>query len=262
MRKKVVEVFDFPYLDTRTPIAIAHRGASADHPENTMAAFEAAVNLGYRYVETDVHLTLDGVLIAFHDDHLDRVTDRTGKIAQLDWRSIKNARVHGREPIPRLDEILSTWPDLRVNIDPKTNAAVQVAIDVVRNQKAENRVCFGSFSGERLKTIRKGFSDSICTSMGPLEVLKLRLASLSIPFISHLARKTPAQCAQVPTHQWGIRIIDHAFIDTAHGMSQKVHVWTINDETEMNRLLDLGVDGIMTDDAALLKAVFIARNIW
>lgn len=252
----------FSYLKTDAPIAIAHRGASADHPENTMAAFEAAVNLGYRYVETDVHLTRDGVLIAFHDDLLDLVTDRTGKIAQLDWNFVKNARVHGKEPIPLLNEILSAWPDLCINIDPKSDTAVQAAIDEVKCHNAENRVCFGSFSGERLKKIRKSFGNNVCTSMGPLEVLKLRLASLPFSAISRLAQNSPAQCAQVPTHQWGIRIIDNAFIETAHSIGQKVHVWTINEEKEMHRLLDLGVDGIMTDNAALLKAVFIARNIW
>lgn len=250
------------YLDTDGPIAIAHRGASADQPENTMAAFEAAVALGYRYIETDVHLTRDGVLIAFHDDRLDRVTKDKGKISQLDWLQIKQARVSGREPIPQLVDILDTWPKLRINIDPKSDAAVPAVVEIVKQCKAEHRVCIGSFSGARLNKIRKSFNGSICTSMGPLEVLKLRLASLPLPGIAGLAEKSPAKCAQVPTHQWKIRLIDKPFVERAHELGQKVHVWTINDQSEMNRLLDLNVDGIMSDDAVLLKSVFMARNLW
>ncbi|MEH6547485.1 MAG: glycerophosphodiester phosphodiesterase [Sneathiella sp.] len=250
------------YLDTTGPIAIAHRGASFEQPENTMAAFQAAVSLGYRYIETDVHLTRDGVLIAFHDDRLDRVTEDKGKISQLDWPQIMQARVSGREPIPRLIDILTTWPELRVNIDPKSDMAVQAVVEIVKQCKAEDRVCIGSFSGARLSKIRKSFNGTICTSMGPLEVLKLRLASLPLPGIAGLAGNSLAKCAQVPTHQWKIRLIDKLFIDRAHDLGQKVHVWTINDQSEMNRLLDLKVDGIMSDDAALLKAVFVARNLW
>lgn len=250
------------YLDTDEPIAIAHRGASTEQPENTMAAFEAAVTLGYRYVETDVHLTRDGVLIAFHDDRLDRVTESKGKISELDWPQIKRARVSGREPIPQLVEILTTWPNLRVNIDPKSDMAVRPVVEMLKRCNAEDRVCIGSFSGARLNKIRKSFGGTICTSMSPLEVLKLRLASLPVPGIAGLAKNSPAKCAQVPTHQWNIRLIDKSFIERAHSLGQKVHVWTINDLSEMNRLLDLDVDGIMSDDAALLKSAFVARNLW
>ncbi|USG61862.1 glycerophosphodiester phosphodiesterase [Sneathiella marina] len=250
------------YLNTSGPIAIAHRGASAEQPENTMAAFEAAVSLGYRYIETDVHLTRDGVLIAFHDDRLDRVTAEKGKVSQLNWSQVKQARVSGCEPIPQLIDILNAWPNLCVNIDPKSDRAVQALAETVKQCKAEDRVCIGSFSGARLNKIRKHFDGAVCTSMGPMEVLKLRLASLTIPGFSGLAKKSPAKCAQIPTHQWNIRLIDKPFIDKAHELGQKVHVWTINDRSEMNRLLDLNVDGIMSDDAALLKSVFEARNLW
>ena len=96
----------WPFLDHPGPLAFAHRGGAGEWPENTMPAFEHAVGLGYRYVETDVHATADGVLVAFHDDALDRVTDRTGKIADLPWSYVAEARVDGREPIPRLDDLL------------------------------------------------------------------------------------------------------------------------------------------------------------
>src|SRR5918995_7356617 len=107
----------WPFLDHPGPLAFAHRGGAGEWPENTMPAFENAVRLGYRYVETDVHATADGVLVAFHDPSLDRVTDRTGKIAELPWSYVSEARVDGREPIPRLEALLGTWPDLRFNLD-------------------------------------------------------------------------------------------------------------------------------------------------
>src|SRR5690606_8491342 len=99
--------------------AFAHRGNAAHCPENTMRAFESAVRLGYRYLETDVHVTRDGVLLAFHDHVLDRVTDRTGRIGALTWSEVRQARVGGLEPIPLLEDVLGTWPEVRVNIDPK-----------------------------------------------------------------------------------------------------------------------------------------------
>ena len=113
----------WPYLDHPGPLPFAHRGGASEWPENTMPAFQHAVALGYRYLETDVHATADGVLVAFHDDVLDRVTDRTGVIAALPWSDVRRARVAG-EPIPLLDDLLGTWPEVRVNIDPKQDAAV------------------------------------------------------------------------------------------------------------------------------------------
>jgi glycerophosphoryl diester phosphodiesterase len=117
-------VVEFAFLDHPGPIPFAHRGGAGEWPENTMPAFEGAVRLGYRYVETDVHVTSDGALLAFHDDVLDRVTDHEGDIAKLPWEVVRTARVGGREPIPLLEELLGTFPDLHVNIDPKHDAAV------------------------------------------------------------------------------------------------------------------------------------------
>ena len=117
----------YPFLDWPGPLAFAHRGGASEAPENTMPAFEHAVRLGYRYLETDAHVTADGVLIAFHDDRLDRVTDRTGVIAELPWSEVQRARVDGREPIPLLEDLLAAWPDVRVNIDPKQDGVGRAA---------------------------------------------------------------------------------------------------------------------------------------
>src|SRR5439155_27088203 len=130
----------WPFLDWPQPIAMAHRGGASDKPENTLAAFSRAVELGYRYVETDAHVTADGMLLAFHDHVLDRVTDRTGVIADLPWAEVKGARVDG-EPIPLMEDLLGTWPQLRVNIDPKHDAAVEPLVAALERTKAFDRVC-------------------------------------------------------------------------------------------------------------------------
>ena len=239
------------------PAAIAHRGYSARHPENTMAAFAAAVELGYRVVETDVHATADNVLVVFHDSRLDRLTDRRGLVSEMSWAELRRVRVGGRERIPRLEELLTTWDGLRINIDPKQDSAVGPLLDVLRDTDAWDRVCVGSESSRRLRRIRAAAGDRLCTSMGTAEVARLWLAGHCVPLGGFAA-----DCAQVPPRRYGVPVIDRAFMAAAHARGLSVHAWTINDEAEMNRLLDLGVDGIMTDEAELLKRVFQSRDIW
>ncbi|GIS69811.1 MAG: hypothetical protein CM1200mP9_06320 [Gammaproteobacteria bacterium] len=127
---------------------------------------------GFRYLETDVHLTSDGILLAFHDDKLDRVTDGSGPIAQLSYDSIRSVRVAGREPIPRLDELLTNFPDTRFNIDPKSDASVDPLIRLIRNLGVQHRVCVGSFSDRRIRRVREAIP-SLCTSTGPIETFRL-----------------------------------------------------------------------------------------
>jgi glycerophosphoryl diester phosphodiesterase len=245
------------FLDHPGPIPFAHRGGAGDWPENTMPAFEGAVALGYRYLETDVHLTSDGVLCAFHDDRLDRVTDRVGTIAELPWSEVSQARVDGREPIPLLEDLLGTWPEVRVNIDPKHDDAVDALAAVLRRTHAVERVCIGAFSDRRLGRLRALLGPRLCTSLGPAGVARLRAASFGAP-----SGRLPAQCVQVPPSTRGVALVDRRFVDAAHRRDLKVHVWTIDDPAEMARLLDLGVDGIMTDRPAVLKQVLVERDQW
>jgi glycerophosphoryl diester phosphodiesterase len=244
---------DLTFLDWPGPIPFAHRGGASEVPENTMPAFEHAVGLGFRYVETDVHVTADGMLLAFHDDVLDRVTDRTGVIGELPWSSVAEARVDGREPIPLLEDLLGAWPGLRVNIDPKHDAAVEPLADVLRRCDAVDRVCIGSFSDERLHRLRLAFGPGLCTSLGPVEVAQLAGGELVAP---------PAPCVQVPRYVGTLELVDRAFVDLAHGLGMAVHVWTIDDADEMALLLDRGVDGLMTDRPAVLREVLEARGQW
>jgi glycerophosphoryl diester phosphodiesterase len=239
------------------PLAFAHRGGAGDWPENTMPAFEGAVALGYRHVETDVHLTADGVLLAFHDDALDRVTDRRGIVAELPWSEVRQARVDGREPIPRLDDLLGAWPDLCVNIDPKHDRSVEPLADAIARAGAVDRVAIGSFSDRRIARLRARLGPRLCTSLGPRGVARLRTASFGVP-----AGSFDATCVQVPPSARGHTIVDERFVRVAHSHGIQVHVWTIDDPAEMTRLLDLGVDGIMTDRPAVLKEVLRARDEW
>jgi glycerophosphoryl diester phosphodiesterase len=246
-----------PFFDHPGPLAFAHRGGASEAPENTMGAFEAAVALGYRYLETDVHVTSDGVLLAFHDDRLDRVTDRTGLIRNLPYREVRQAKVDGRAPIPRLDELIEAFPEARLNIDCKHDSAIDALVAAIEGAGVQDRVCLGAFSDRRLGRLRARLGDRVATSLGPKGVARLRSASYGLP-----AGRFTANSAQVPTGRGRVRLVDNRFVRTAHGRGLDVHVWTIDDADEMRELLDLGVDGIMTDRPAVLKSVLIERGEW
>lgn len=247
----------WPFQPDAPPVAIAHRGGIGRHGENTMEAFADAVSLGYRYVETDAHLSRDGQVVAFHDPDLHRMTGRRGRIAELDWPDIAALPVAGGGRIPLLSDLLGQWPELFVNIDPKSDEVVGPLIELLRQSGAAGRVCVGSFSGSRIKAMRAAFAGELATSMGPMEILRLRLASLG----TCAAPEAPV-AAQVPVRQYGIPIVDSRFIRCAHAAGLKVHVWTINDRRSMEWLLDLGVDGVMSDDLRLLREVFQERDLW
>ena len=248
-----------PFLDAKFPIAFAHRGGASAAPENTLAAFADAVALGYSHVETDVHATSDGVLVAFHDDDLSRTCATVGKIAELPWSTVSKARVSGSEPIPLLEDILGNWPSLRVNIDCKTDSALEPLIAAIRRTNSLDRVCLGSFSDSRLKKLRHAFGANLCSSLGPLGVARMLTASV---LHRSFARPKGALAAQVPVAQLGLPIVTSRFIQTCHSLGIKVHVWTIDDPLEITRLLDLGVDGIMTDDTRVLRDILSQRGEW
>jgi glycerophosphoryl diester phosphodiesterase len=218
--------------------------------------------------------------VAIHDPHLDRVSDRTGLVRELTWRQLSEVRLTptggptpnpasgstdpAGEPIPRLDELLAAWPDLRWNIDAKHESAIDPLIETLQKSAAIDRVCVTSFSDRRLTRIRRALGPRLCTAMGPAAVVALRLASVlpaaaSAPATAPLGR---FGAAQVPIRQGGMPLVDRRFVETAHRAGLHVHVWTIDDETTMARLLDLGVDGIMTDRPTVLKALLERRQAW
>ena len=248
----------YPFLDWPGPLAFAHRGGASEVPENTMPAFEHAVRLGFRYLETDAHITADGVLVAFHDDRLDRVTDRTGVIAELPWSEVRRAKVGGREPIPLLEDLLTAWPDVRINIDPKQDAVAAPLARVLRHTATVDRVCVGAFSDRRIAHVRELAGPGLCTSMGPREVARLVAAARGLPGGAGIT----SPCAQVPARQGRLPLVTQGFVAAAHRRGVQVHVWTVDDADEMVRLLDLGVDGLMTDRPQVLKDVLVERGTW
>ena len=163
------------FLEHDGVLAFAHRGDHQAGPENTLSAFEGAVQQGFCYLETDVHCSKDGVLLAFHDDRLDRVTDQQGLIAQTDYTVIRQARIRETERIPRLESLLEAFPKTRFNIDTKSDASVGPLIDIIRHMNAEQRVCIGSFYGRRLRWVRDALP-GVCTSMARAETTYARLA--------------------------------------------------------------------------------------
>ena len=304
-----------PYL-TSPPLAIAHRGGylaesvegtdasgarsepgagsrrPADWEENSRRAFERAVALGYRYLETDVHATADGVLMAFHDDRLERVSDGQGRIADLRHEEVEQARIGGELPIPTMEELLLAFASsaesaeqvaagvseasgtrrdalndgpVRFNVDLKANSAVLPMWRLLERHamsKAGHRVCVASFSSPRLWLFRalsrwsrfRGRAEAT-TSAGPLGVATLRLLPSGLTRLLH----SPGVAYQVPV---SARVLGHdftlvtpGFVRRAHELGKQVHVWTINDETEMRRLLAMGVDGIVTDAVDTLARV-------
>ncbi|MCB5165245.1 glycerophosphodiester phosphodiesterase [Streptomyces bambusae] len=247
-----------PYLDHPAPLAFAHRGGAADGLENTLTAFRRAADAGYRYFETDVHTTVDGKLVAFHDSTLDRVTDASGRIAELPWSRVREARVAGKEPLPLFEELLEEFPEARWNVDVKAEAAVHPLLGLIARTGAWDRVCVGSFSESRVARAQRLAGPRLATSYGMRGVVGLRLRSLSIP----AALRAGAVAAQVPETQAGIRVVDRRFVRAAHERGLQVHVWTVNEPQRMEALLDLGVDGIMTDRIDILRTVLDQRGAW
>lgn len=221
-----------------------------------MGAFQYAVDLGYQYLETDVHATADGVLVAFHDSVLDRVTDRQGAIAELPWSEVSQARVDG-EPIPLFGELLASWSDVRINVDAKADSSVDPLISTLFRARAFDRACIAAFSTPRMRRIRRLTGNRICTATAPSEIARVLAAGWRVP-----PGPLAASCAQVPVVHGRVQIVGERFLAAAHRLGIAVHVWTVDEESEMDRLLDLGVDGIMTDRPALLKQVMQRRGIW
>ena len=279
------------FLDHPGPLAFAHRGGAAHAPENSWRAFEHAVGLGYEYLETDAQATADGVLIAFHDRTLERVTGRPGRISRLSHKDIAGALIDGTEPIPVLEDLLAAWPDVRFNIDVKDAPAIEPFARVLRRTTAWNRFCVVSFSASRLRATRRALDRPVCMAASPLGAAVVRFGGPRGPHDSRgphrnpltrpqfvtggagrwpgsAARRRPGaladrlarsgvRCVQVPG-----QVATPSFIGRAHALGLQVHVWTVNDRPTMESLLDLGVDGIMTDETVALREVLASRGQW
>jgi glycerophosphoryl diester phosphodiesterase len=252
------------------PVAMAHRGFSRDGLENSMAAFRAAVDLGYRYLETDVRTTADGVLLLFHDAALDRITDGVGRIAELTAEEVSRARIGGLEPVPTFDELVAAFPDARINLDVKDWHSVRSLAAAIERHGIHDRVLIASFSDRRRRAVLKLLSRRTASSAGMAGNAAFVVLSplLAVPLFGRAVRAVlgtvlrNVDALQVPVRYRAVPVVTPGFVRRAHELGLHVHVWTINEPAEMHRLLDLGVDGIVSDGADLLKEVLEGRNAW
>ena len=252
------------YLEHTGVLAFAHRGG-AFHPElegleNTMVAFRHAVELGYVYLETDVHVTSDGILLAFHDKVLDRVTDRTGSIAHTTYAEVQAALIGGRERVPTLAELVDAFPAARFNVDVKSAGAVSALADFVAEHDLWDRVLVGSFSRRRLGEFRRLTGGRVATSAHPVEVAAYVLSPTAR--IARLLTPGRPDALQIPHRQGRLTVASRGVVRRAHANGLQVHVWTIDDPAEMAELLDRGVDGLMTDRTDILIDVLRTRGQW
>lgn len=233
-------------------IAFAHRGGSNHLPENSLAAFRAAANLGYRYLETDVQVTRDGVLVAFHDANLLRTCGVDRNIADMSSKDLADVRIHGREPIPFLGELFEEFPQAMFNVDAKSDRVVDPLIEFLRRTDSLSRVCVGSFDHHRLERIRSTFGERVCTSASPREVVLWMVGRMV----------TGPSCVQVPDRQSVVRVVTDRRVARSNEHGLPVHVWTIDDSVTMQRLIEAGVHGIMTDVGAVLREVVERNRGW
>lgn len=263
---------DVPYLlNSRPgplhhrPLGFAHRGADPQR-ENTMGAFRHAVELGYRYLEIDVRTAADGTLVVFHDEELDRVTSGSGPLSEKTWAELAELRVGAgeefTEPLVRFEELLGTWDDVHLNVDLKDAAAVTEFARLVDEHRAHHRVLAASFNDARRHRVRRRLTRPVATSGGwAATALIVLLGPLGL--LGRLSgRMTEIDCVQVPVSRGRIRVVTPRFVQRCHRAGLQVHVWVVDDPAEMHHLLDMGVDGLMTDDAEALAQVMRERSVW
>jgi glycerophosphoryl diester phosphodiesterase len=239
---------------------MAHRGfTSFTLPMNSMAAFQEAAKLGFRYVETDVRATRDGVAMIMHDRRLGPESGVSGAVDQLDWRDIGRANLGAGQSVPTLEELLGALPDMRVNIDIKAASAIDPTVDVVERLNAHERVLITSFSDRRRRRALRRLSKRVASSAGMGTVLSF-LAARTAGATAYALRDS--DCLQLPPRFRGVPVITPGLVRAAHASGRQVHAWTVDDPDAMHALLDIDVDGIISDRADLLRDVLISRGQW
>ncbi|WP_349361420.1 glycerophosphodiester phosphodiesterase family protein [Stappia sp.] len=246
-----------PYLAGPGFHAFAHRGGALEFPENSRQAFRAVRDLGYRFIEIDVQATSDGQVVVFHDDTLERTTDGRGVVSAQRMSDLAGVRMEGGEPLLTLAEALEDYPDMRFNIDIKTDQALAPTLALLKAMSCLERVCVASFSDRRLAIAKAELGRELCVSSGPRSVAALRFGSWKMP-----VRTPDVACAQIPLTQYGVPLATRGFLRHCNARGIAVHVWTIDDEAEMRRLIRKGVNGLVTDRPALLKRVAQEEGVW
>ncbi|NOX73185.1 MAG: glycerophosphodiester phosphodiesterase [Alphaproteobacteria bacterium] len=238
-------------------LAFAHRGAGDVAPENTMAAFQGAVDMGFPVLETDIQASRDGTLYTFHDEDLQRLTGEPRSIGDLTDGEIAALRIKGKHQIPHLADVFEAFPDTLFNLDAKTDITAKPLAGLIKHMDRRDQVCIGSFSDRRINTVLRGLGSDTCHGLGLHKGAAFYLSARL-----HLALRFRAQCVQLPMQYHGINIVTPQSIAHAHRVGLKLHVWTVNDAKTMRHLIALGVDGIMTDNCALLKLELKNADLW
>lgn len=258
-----------PYLDGPYPRAYAHRGWHTGEMvglENTMAAFRRAVEEGFSYLEMDVRATADGAVVVHHDRTLDRTTEGTGAICELPAGAVAEVRIMGREPIPLLADVLAEFPGVRITIELKAAEVVAPVLALLDRTDSWHRVCLGSYQEPWLRRARQVAGRRLCTSMAQASAFGLRSRAWldALPWPLSLLPAPPARgdLAQLPRRFGGLTVVDERLLRAAHRSGREVHVWTVDDPAEMAELLDLGVDGILSDRPDLLRDLLARRDQW
>lgn len=242
------------------PLVLAHRGGGALELENSATAFQRALALGVRQIETDVRATRDGVAVVIHDATLDRTSEDSGRLDALTSEQLRAVRLRNGDPVLTLDEALHSWPDIIWNVDVKCDDAVLPFLSAVARAQAWDRVCVASFSGSRLVRLRRLAGPRLATATTPAEVAAIRLgAGRLLPIGPHARRPGSIVATQVPRRMRGVQVVTAGFVAAAHRVGLAVQVWTINDSQVMAELLELGVDGLVTDRPDLALQVIADR---
>ena len=245
------------YINSSNIIPIAHRGASLEAAENSFESFRKAFDLGYRVIETDIHSSKDGTAYIFHDHTLERLTGENLKISDLKDVDIDSLKVNKSSVIPRLSNVFEEFPEGLFNLDAKTWEATKPIANTIKKMGYSSRVCIGSFNDKRINAIIKELGVETCHSMGKSNATKFYLgAQLGIK------QNFTAQCIQLPIKQFGVSLVARRVLRHARKLGIKIHFWTINNPTTMQKLLELNVDGIMTDDCVLLKTIMEEQFKW
>jgi glycerophosphoryl diester phosphodiesterase len=226
--------------------------------ENALPAFAAVEELGYRYVETDIRTSNDGVPFVFHDPDLKRLTGEAKRIEEMSAKEVADVVLPHGAHIPTLTEALRLFPRLRFNIDLKDLASVGPVVRVLTDEDVLQRVCVASFSERRIAAARHLLGPEVCTGLGIGGILRVALTSL----LPGRTRTDGASVLQIPFRRHGIRLVNQRVVRWAHRAGLVVHVWTLNDRRMIEQALDMGVDGVMTDEPQLLKEILLARGQW
>lgn len=258
-----------PYLDGPYPRAYAHRGwhiGELTGCENTLAAFHRAVDEGFGYLELDVRATVDGVPVVHHDPTLDRTTTGAGEIRALRAADLTTVLGAGSEPIPLLEQVLTEFPDTRITIELKSDAVVGPVLAVLERTGAWHRVCLGARHEARLRRARREAGPRLFTSIAMRSAVALRslawMDALPGPLAMVPMPPVHGRLAQLPRRFGPLTVVDAGLVRTAHRTGREVHVWTVDDPAEMAELLDLGVDGLLSDRPDLLRDVLTDRDQW